>query len=291
MEPTTRTGELRRADVQRRFDAAADTFDDADFVHRKTAEGLFERMRPMQLDVRQVLELGSATGKCSRQLASTFRSARVTSLDISAGMLRRGRSQKRFFSRIREVQADAMQLPFADNSMDLIFANLLLPWIDDLAGCLAEVARVLRPEGLFLFSTLGPDSFAGLRHAWPDTDRYEHVNLFFDMHDVGDCLVRSGLCDPVLDVEHLQLHYSSVEKMLADLSASGARNTLKLRCRGLTGRRLFAAFREQLQHLAGDDGAGLRLELVFGHAWGGQARPGDGEFHFSVDRIGRRGGR
>lgn len=291
MVPTTRTGELRRADVQRRFDAAAHTFDDADFVHRRTAEGLFERMLPMQLDVRQVLELGSATGKCSRQLASRFRRASVASLDISLGMLRQGRSQRRFFSRVREVQADASQLPFADDSMDLVFANLLLPWIDDLAGCLAEVARVLRPEGLFLFSTLGPDSFAGLRQAWPDVDRYEHVNQFFDMHDIGDCLVRAGLCDPVLDVEQLQLRYSSADKMLADLSASGARNSLKLRCRGLTGRRVFAAFRNRLQHLTGDDGAGLKLELVFGHAWGGQARRQDGEFRLSVDQIGRRGHR
>ena len=291
METTTKTGELRRADVIRRFDAAASTFDSADFVHRKTAEGLFERLQPMQLDVRQVLELGSATGKCSRELAATFRRARVTSVDISGQMLRKGRSQRRLFSRVREVQADAMQLPFPADSIDLVFSNLLLPWMDDLEGCFGEVSRVLRPEGLFLFSTLGPDSLAELRHAWTDVDHYQHVNLFFDMHDVGDCLVRAGLRDPVLDVDHLNISYAKTERLLADLSAVGGRNSLKDRRPGLTGREQFAAFRKQLQRVAGENGSGITLELVFGHAWGGQAGQRDGEFLFAVDNIGRRGNR
>lgn len=281
-------GTLRRKDVRRSFDRAAETFDSTDFVHRHVADGLLERLQPMRLEAKTVLDLGSATGQRSRQLASTFRRARVVSVDISAMMLGVGRANRGRFSRVREVQADALQLPFADRSVDLVFANLLLPWIDDIPRCFGEISRVLRREGLFLFSTLGPDSLAELRSAWRTVDGYQHVNAFGDMHDIGDALVRARLLDPVLDVDYLNVSYQEPEKLFADLTVVGARNALRLRPPGLTGRGKFAAFRERLWDAAGDGGLELKLEIVFGHCWGSGTQQKPGEYRVDVGRIGRR---
>ena len=58
MNTDTNPASLRRKDVKRRFDRAAASIDTADFVHRQTADGLFERMTPMQIEVGVAVDLG-----------------------------------------------------------------------------------------------------------------------------------------------------------------------------------------------------------------------------------------
>ena len=286
-----RPGTLNRRDVRRRFDIAAAGFEGADFVHRHAAAGLLERLAPMTLAVEHVLDAGSGTGATSRALANTWRRSRIVSLDLSMGMLRMARASRSRFARISELQADAAQLPLADGSVDLVFANMLLPWSIDPPGFFAEVRRVLRKEGLFAFSTLGPDSLLELREAWAEVDADEHVNAFADMHDIGDLVTRSGLRDPVLDVDWLTVTYRSSDALFGDLTAAGARNCLRQRRRTLTGKRRFACMREALERRFGEAGLPLRLELVFGHAWGSGPAPASGEgreFLLDVADIGRR---
>jgi malonyl-CoA O-methyltransferase len=163
----------------------------------------------------------------------------------------------------------------------MLFANLLLPWIDDPETVFREVARVLRKGGLFAFATLGPDSLLELRRAWLSVDTTPHVRQFPDMHDVGDALVRSGLRDPVLDVDRLSVSYPDGKALLRDLSAAGARNSLRHRHRGLFGRGRFSRLHEVLLASRTAEALYLQFELVYGHCWGSDRRePGSG---FSVD--------
>lgn len=281
-------GALVKADVRRRFDRAAATFDHASFVHRHAACGLLERMSPMLVNVDRILDAGAATGDASRRLAKLYRRSRVVSLDCSANMLRQARRKRTRFSRVEELQADASALPLQQGSVDLVFANMLLPWLDDLDGFFESVNRVLRKDGLFVFSTLGPDSLSEIRGAWAGVDRGEHVNTFVDMHDIGDALVRSGLREPVLDVDYLTVTYRTVDDLFADLTRSGSRNSLKHRQRALTGKGRFGVLRRTLANNCDGGVLPLQLELIFGHAWGGGPRPTPGEFRLDVSRIGRR---
>ncbi len=285
---TETPGALRRRDVQRRFDRVARHFDQADFVYRHAALGLFDRLSPMQVDAARILDLGSAAGRDHGSLAKRFRAALVIGVDSSLEMLRLARRRRRWFTRSAVVQADAESLPFADGSMDLVYANLLLPWIDDLPACFAEIARVLRKNGLFIFSTLGPDSFQELRLAWGEALSATRVRRFPDMHDVGDRLVRSGLRDPVLDVDVLTLQYHDADRLFADLRQSGAGNSLQLRERALAGKARFRDFRERLANSAMQQPLKMTLELVYGHAWGGGPVPAAGEIRFDAGSIGRR---
>jgi len=246
-------------DVQRRFDAAAGTFDSADFVLATTREGLLARLEPITIDSRYVVDLGSATGSAGRMLARRFKRAHILAVDVSQKMLQKARSKKSWLSKSAFLQADAATLPFVDHSIDVVFANQLLPWMLDSAPVFAEVSRVLRKDGLFLFATLGPDSLRGLRY-----------EPFADMHDVGDALVRAGLRDPVLDVDRLTVTYENAGSLMDDFSAIGAR------------------------HCIPDDIAEtgpefeLELELVYGHCWGGGHRSANGEYHVDAGQIGMR---
>ena len=275
--------ELRTCDIRRRFDRAAEGFDEASFVHAATRNGLFERLRPMTLEAATVIDLGSASGAAIPLLQKRFRRARVIAVDFSAAMLQAVRSKRTLLSKRPAVQADARALPFADSSVDVVFCNLMLPWVDDPAAVFAEVARVLKREGLFVFSTLGPDSLQEIREAWRTVDDGEHVSRFPDMHDIGDALVRTGLRDPVLDVDRLSVSYRSADALFRDLTAAGARNSLRNRQRGLLGRRRLRRFIDTF--FSTGETRSLSFELVYGHCWGSGGRPGGGDIAIDADKI------
>lgn len=268
-----------------RFDRAAASFDSADFVHAHTRQELFARLEPVVIDAKVVLDLGCATGAATTRLAKIFRGARIIGVDLSGNMLDRCGAGRGLFRKPSFVQADACMLPFANHSVDVVFSNLLLPWIDDPSVLGRELARVLRKGGLFVFSSLGPDSLAELRQAWADVDDYEHVNRFLDMHDLGDALVRAGLLDPILDVDRLTVTYDSSDKLFHDLGAVGARNSLQQRQQTLSGK---TGFQTMQRRLASDSGGGklrLDLELVFGHCWGSGRSSKDGDVHIDPGAI------
>ena len=216
MNASTDIPVLRSRDARQRLDNAANAFDTADFVHGLTRDGLMQRIRPMTVEAAVVVDLGAATGNAIPVLQKRFRRARIIAVDRSTGMLRAARGKRRLLSKQREVQADARALPFADGSVDVVFCNLLLPWLDRPHAVFAEVTRVLRADGLFAFATLGPDSLVEVRKAWQTVDDGAHVRQFQDMHDVGDALVRAGLRDPVLDVDRLTVDYGNSDALFRD---------------------------------------------------------------------------
>ena len=274
----------RPQDLLRRLALAAPAFDSFAFVHDHTRQGLFDRLAPMTLSAGRIVDLGTATGAAIPALRKRFPRARVHGVDLSPDML--WQQPSRLFSRRSLVCADAAALPFVDDSIDLVFANQLLSFTDDVAGVCREVGRVLSDDGIFAFALLGPDSFGELRAAWRRVDDTAHVASFPDMHNVGDALVRAGLRDPVLDVDRLRLQYATPAALYRDLAAVAARNSLADRARGLTGHRRLRAF----EHALFGDGEALtlELELVYGHAFGGQTPPPGGPVRISPESIGRR---
>jgi malonyl-CoA O-methyltransferase len=272
---------LNRQHIRRRFERAAATFDESDFVHAVTRDGLLARLEPLLVEAETVIDLGAATGTATRALEKRFRGARVVSIDIAHSMLKRAREKRPWLSKAAFAQASADALPFPNESIDVIFSNLLLPWADDPALIFSEIARVLRKGGVFAFATLGPDSLREVGRAWASVDDNAHVNRFLDMHDLGDGLVNAGLRDPVLDVDRLSVSYKNSARLFADLTAVGARNTLNRRAHSLTGKQRYGAMVAALEDTAIEGNLTLDLELVFGHCWG--AGPKMDPTNFRVD--------
>jgi malonyl-CoA O-methyltransferase len=283
MNSQTYTLEFR--DIRHRFDRAAQSFDRADFVHRQTAAGLMARLHPMLIDAKAILDLGGATGSARRHLRKRFKGSHVVNLDASHEMLRLAVKKQGRFSRVTAVQGNALELPLQTGCIDLVFANLLMPWIDDVHAMFTEVTRVLRNGGLFVFSTLGPDSLPEIRAAWATVDDDQHVNRFADMHDIGDGLVRAGLRDPVLDADFLNVTYRDTDSLFRDLTLAGGRNSLRDRSKTLTGKGRFRRMEQALRRQFRDGLLDLRLELVYGHAWGGGPRQSTAEYRIEPAGI------
>ncbi len=285
MNPNKNNPPLARASVEQRFEAAAHSFDSAAFVHSAARQGLLERVAPMLIKPKDIVDLGSATGAGARALAKQFPRSRVLAVDSSPAMLRESRRLRSRFSRVRELQANAETLPLYKEGTDLVFSNMLLPWLNDPDTVFAGIAHILKPGGLFLFSALGRDSLKELREAWTDVDGHQHVNPFPDMHDIGDALVRAGLRDPVLDVDYLTVTYRDPQALYRDLTAAGARNSLVGRNPSLTGRHQFHKMERALRTRFQGDLLPLTIEIVYGHAWGDGAPQTAGEFRIPASGI------
>jgi malonyl-CoA O-methyltransferase len=274
----------RRA-ARRAFDRAAETFDAVSVVHDEARRRLLERLDYLRLAPRTIVDLGAATGRSAESLAQRYPSARVVAVDASFEMLHaaRGRASG-------EHVADAEQLPLADAGADLVFANLCLPWCRP-ERLFAEAARVLSEGGLLMFSTLGPDTLAEVRRAWASVDDGVHVHALFDMHDLGDLAVAAGLAEPVLDVDRLEITYTDVAALIADLRGCGAVNVAGGRWRTLTGRSRWAGFERALVAGRRSGRFHVTAELILGQAFG-RGRPRSrrahgGEAAVPLTEIGR----
>lgn len=253
--------------VRRSFDRASGTYDAAAVVQAEIRSRLLERLDIVRLDPAAVLDLGAGTGHASRELKRRYPSAQVLALDSSLPMLRESGRQQRWLRRFVPVCADAHRLPLRSQSFDLVLSNLAIEWCHDPDAVFAEVARVLRPKGLFTFTTVGPDTLKEVRDLWRGVDDFTHVHRFIDMHDFGDALLRAGFAEPVMDAERLTVTYPNLAALVDELRGSGARNLAQGRPRGLTGRARGELVRTRSEPLTRDAPLRLSVEVIHGHAW------------------------
>jgi malonyl-CoA O-methyltransferase len=221
------------------FAAASRSYDAAAWLQAAARNELLSRLDLLRAPPAAVLDLGAGTGLAAIEIKRRFRRAAVTAADIAAPMLEVAQSRSRFWRPIRCVQADARELPFEDASFDLVFSNLMLQWLVPPDSALSEISRVLKPGGLLLLSSFGPETLRELRIAWEAGDAGVHVNDFIDVHDLGSAIARAGFIEPVLDVDRHVRHYADVRSLMHELKALGAHNVDARRARGLTGRGAF----------------------------------------------------
>ncbi len=279
---------LDKRSARRSFERAAAAYDQAAVVQREIADRMLERLECVRVQPGIILDLGAGTGYAIDALQRRFRKAHILALDFALAMLTRARCRGSWFNRPRCICADAESLPIADATVDLVFSNATLQWCNDLPGTFGELLRVLRPGGLLMFTTFGPDTLKELREAWAAADGHTHVNPFMDMHDIGDTLMRAHFADPVMETERLTVTYGTVGDLMQDLKVLGAHNAAAERPRGLTGRRRLASVERAYEDHRREGRLPASYEVVYGHAWAPQARPVDGGVAVPVSAIRRR---
>ncbi|HSW69064.1 MAG TPA: methyltransferase domain-containing protein [Gammaproteobacteria bacterium] len=238
-------------------------YEAASVLQREVLNEIFSRLDFMTLIPRTVLDAGCATGNAAIMLKQKYPAAKIIAVDPSSAMLEYARQRDK---QIDWLQASLTMLPFENHSIDLIMANLNLPWCDGLQALLAEWRRVLRGDGLLIVTSLGPDTLREL-HDLPLA--FPH---FMDMHTVGDLLTQAGFSSPVLDVDYFTLTYQDPKKLWHELQVTGM-------ITGNTG---------SIQLKKIEDRYPLTYEIIFAHAWGSVVQPA-GEVRIPVSHILRRG--
>ena len=251
----------RQTRLRRSFDRAAPHYDQYAAIQQDIAEQLLTRLDFVRLDPKRILDLGAGTGFSTRQLQQRYPSAQVIAVDFSHAMLMQMRGAK---PTQNAITADVFCLPLADSSFDLIFSSSTLQWCEPLELALEEVARVLHPEGLLMFSSYGPDTLQELRVAQQAAGIQHGVNEFRDMHPIGDLLLAQGYRDPVLDTERLDVSYASVEQLMRELRGIGS-SRIELGAKQTMSRRQWHTLRET--YATDEDGRiHATYEVIYGHA-------------------------
>ena len=275
--PATPSGEpffADRAALRRNFDRAAATFAKGDELHREVASRMLERFDVIKLAPRRILDAGAGTGGSSVGLRARFPAAGLFALDLSPAMLRAGTPRHSLWHRLRgagpatrPLCGDMAALPFSSGAFDLVWSNLALHWLDDPLPAMREAGRTLGIGGLFMFSTLGPDTLKELRECFAQAGTGWHVKRFIDLHDLGDALGQAGFGAPVMDMEILTLTYATLDGLFADLRATGSTNAMAGRLRSLTGRSLVERVRTAYEGRRRDGRLPATFEVIYGHAW------------------------
>ena len=229
-------------------------------------ERVMERLHYIPLKPKTILNLEKNKGNLSHLLKKKFPHATTS-----------------------EFFTTQLQLPFQTHSIDLICSTFTLEWLPDLPIFFNEIKRVLKPQGLFLFSTLGPDTLKELRHAWQQLDHYDHVNLFYDMHDLGDMLVKLKFENPVLDREDITLLYPDLISLFKEIKQAGSVKKSKLVFPFLTEKTVFKKL-EKIYPKNKENYFPTTFEVLYGHAFGSISLPEDeekGMTRISIDKIKR----
>lgn len=249
------------------FDRAAPHYEELAVLQKEVGERLLERLDLIRFRPDSILDIGSGSGQISRALAKRYRHAQVTAVDLSESMLAISRSRAKWWRRHGLVCGDMESLPFGDATADMVISNLTLQWCNDLDRVFSELGRVLKPDGVVFFTTFGPDTLKELRSSWAAADRFNHVNAFPDMHDIGDAMLRAGLADAVVDREDLTLLYRNIRQLMRDLKGIGAHNVTSGRPRGLTTPRELERVEAAYETYRREDGLPATWEVIYGHAW------------------------
>lgn len=261
---------------------------DSAFLRREVATRMHERLALVRLAPQRVLDAGCGEGADLPMLQRRFTEAQVFGLDASSDMLAKAQQDHAAaFSSINRLLkkwiapklgagmgaatgllcGDFAKLPFTHNTVDLVWSNLALHWHPQPDRVFAEWRRVLRVDGLLMFSCFGPDTFKELRAAFATIDEMPHALPFVDMHDFGDMLVDAGFSTPVMDMETITVTYQSVEKLMTDVRAWGG-NPLTTRRRSLVGPDAWRRVVVALEKMRRPDGTiPLTFEVIYGHAF------------------------
>jgi malonyl-CoA O-methyltransferase len=260
----------------RRLFARPQTIAAADFLRREIASRMHERLGLVRLSPQRVLDAGCGLGADLALLHQDYPAAQVLGIDAAPAMALAARAPaaKSLLSRLLPAKAgidllagDFGDLPLGPNSIDLVWSNLALLWHPQPDRVFAEWRRVLRVEGLLMFSSFGPDTLRELRAAFAEVDEDPHVLPFVDMHDFGDQLVEAGFSTPVMDMEVITVTYDTVPALLADVRALGG-NPLATRRRALMGRASGRKLAAALERGRRADGKlALTFEVIYGHAF------------------------
>ncbi len=255
------------------------------FLRREISGRMFERLSLIKAHPTRVLDAGCGEGDDLMSLHQAFPQAQLWGMDASAAMLavarqrgqQAGSRMQTLLQRLRAVSgtaearhlacADFGRLPLAPASIDLLWSNLALHWHPQPHEVMREWARVLSVHGLLMFSAFGPDTFAELRDAYSTAGLLPPVLPFVDLHDYGDMMVEAGFADPVMDMEKLNITYSSADDLLRDVRSFGG-NPLAERKAGLTPRSRMQQVCQALDAQKRADGRiSLSVEVVYGHAF------------------------
>lgn len=232
------------------------------------ADILLERLDYIKLQPCAILDIGSGSGNDSKKLSHKYPDSTLIQLDSSLNMLKQslpikpGFLQRIFSNKSAQIIcADAMHLPTMFKQFDLVWSNMVLPYIDDFNKFFAEIHRVLKVDGTFLTSGMAANSLWQLREVGLNTQNFP------DMRDIGDILVKQHFAGVVTDVDRVNIPFDTITELLACIKALGMGNALIDKPFKYFSKASYSNLEKNLRSLNKDGKLELSLEIFYAHGW------------------------
>lgn len=242
---------LNNDQVRRNFSRHADEYDRYALVQKSVALGLLQRFSN-SAGQGKALEVGCGTGILSRMFLERYPGANLMLSDLAHGMSCRVAAS---FPNQFVVDADAVALPFAGNSFDLVLSSSVYQWVDHLLHAFSELQRVLRPGGQVVMALFGEKTLYELRHS------HVEASTCGQSHSQGfpDCTQVQKALNNRFDIELLESHleiewHPSVPSLLRSLKAIGAQNASRNRPEGFASRQMMQRMYNSYESHFGRDG-------------------------------------
>jgi len=249
--------------IRNSFNAIAHQYQDNAILQKEVLIRLLERLADEQtlnpdLQAQHLLDLGCGTAWAATELFELFPKVQITALDFSKNML----NQIKPNPLIKAVLADVHDIPLDDESMDIVFSNMLLHWSNE-KEVFKEAYRILKPGGLIVMSALGGTSLFELKQAWAAVDNGEHVHDFPALHNLGDGLLKTGFEQVVVNAEVLTLTYKNIMALMRDIKASGGHNSNERRPKGLMSHSQLTQLKQAYEPFRSEDRLPASYEIVY----------------------------
>jgi malonyl-ACP O-methyltransferase BioC len=232
-------------------------------LSRIMAEDILTRLQDTKRPFPSMLDVGAGTGTLRGVLHPLYGAERYMSVDISAEALAQCGGE----TLVADVEED---LPLPNGSFDAVVSNMVLHWVNDVPGTLIRLGRLLKPDGIFMASTLGAESFPELKASFAATGSdVPHIIPLTDVKSAGMALQKVGFAMPVVDRELVTLTYPTLAALWQELRESGSRNFHPARQKGLTGKQQWQKMEDHYRRaFSTDDGrVKVTLEVLYLHGW------------------------
>ena len=256
------------------FDRHAKTYDQYSSLQDEISDNLFKKLDLIKLKPNSILDLGCGTGRNGKILTEKYKNMRLINYDFSVNMLKEARKkQQDFFKEISGtnkfhfVCGDIEELSFSENSFDIIWSTSSLQWCNNLSDTFRRIQAILKPGGLFIFSTFGPKTLFELKSITKKISNYQKTNDFMDVLSIKDMLVNEQFVNPIIDSEEFRLSYKDINKLFLDLKNIGATSGFESKKMGLSGKSFLKLISDGYKEYSYDGSIPATYEAVYGYAW------------------------
>jgi len=220
----------RRAKLLQRERAAANPdVENYDFMKEEVGYRVSDRVLDVARKMQVAVDLGSGRGWVTRHMTE-HSVGRVTAIELSQGLLDQAPEPDGVSMERLAMDIDGADLPFSDNSVDVVTSCLAMHWVNDLPGLFREINRILKPDGVFIGAMFGGETLMELRTSLQLAELEReggfaaHVSPFVEVKDLGGLLNSNNFTLLTIDTDDLKVRYPTIFPLMRDLKGMGESN-------------------------------------------------------------------
>lgn len=264
---------LDKQKVAGRFNKAVNTYDRYAVVQKRMAQQLLKTVTTRRPEAVDILEIGCGTGSLTQLLTKNYPRSRITAIDLADKMVDAARSRIGTRTGIRFLVADAEDPSWDSGLYDLVVSNATFQWFNRPEQTLRLLKERLKPGGLLVFTTFGPDTFRELHMVFEAVERdwglesgYHGLPLR-SSQDWEAMLSHAGLVETRREADRCRLEYENCHAFLRSVQKTGANQGSAKGSLVLERRLLSEVIRRYDETFRGQNGVFATWELQQFQGW------------------------